>query len=501
VNKLIIVFALFLASFTSIQAQEYSWVYFTQNDGLSLEQKAAIIQNHGAKVLGSSKWFNASCVEGNPEFLNVLAFIDRIEPLRHYKVHRNQTLQTKATQEEFKYGGSDWQLQMLGLDEYHKRGFTGKGVTIALFDAGFWKVDSLEAFDTLRKRNQIKAGWDFIYKDDTTLYVEDGHGMYVLSIAGGYWPDSIMGAAPDANFLLARTEISNREIKAEELAWVKAMEWADSIGVDIIHSSLGYSVFDTLEGDYEYTDMDGRTTVITQATDIAASKGIFITNSAGNEGAKDWHYITAPCDGRYVLCVGAVDSNQMHADFSSYGPSADGRVKPDVVAMGKGVTYVNKEGQIRTGSGTSFSAPLIAGMVACLKQAWPGATNEHLYNAIVRSADKYTNPDTAYGYGLPNVLIADSLLALYATVDQLEKSDFKIYPNPGSGLIHFSQNFIVSYVRVMDNTGRIVFEKSKLPDESIESIQLEDVALGSYTIEVQFDVGDVVRSKYLKSSN
>lgn len=482
--------------FTQSHAQQASWVYFN-GDTCHLEKFTAQLEAQDEKlgVIGSSKWLFAACVLGEVSHIGSLPFVNRVEALRKYRV-KPATVQ--QTQEDFSYGKSDWQLQMLGLDEYHKGGFTGKGVTIALFDAGFYRVDSLQAFDTLRKRNQILAEWDFFY-NDTNVYVQDGHGMYVLSIAGGFWPDSIMGAAPDANFLLARTEIANREIHLEEYAWVKALEWADSIGVDIIHSSLGYSVFDTLEGDYVYADMDGRTTIITKATDIAASKGIFVTNSAGNEGAKPWHYITAPCDGRYVLCVGAVDSNRVHADFSSYGPSADGRVKPDVVAMGKGVAYVTKEGEVKTGSGTSFSGPLIAGMVACLKQAWPLATNDHLYRAIIQSADRYQNPDTAYGFGLPNVQKADSILAGFAGVSEYRANPLRLYPNPGDQYISFEGDLMVNpTIHFFDPTGKQVYSVLKA---DVHQVDVRGLQPGIYIVELMDSAGKASRFRWIKSGN
>lgn len=475
---------------TGLRAQTHQWLYFNASDTVSPNHRISQLGNLGFQVMDYSTWFNAVCVAMDTNQLP--DFIAQSAPLPSYQVHKSQIHQT---QETFSYGGSDWQLKMLGLDEYHRRGFTGKGVTIGLFDAGFFKVDSLPAFDTLRKRGQILAEWDFHY-NDTNVYIQDGHGMYVLSIAGGYWPDSIMGAAPDANFLLARTEIANREIHAEELAWVKALEWADSIGVDIIHSSLGYSLFDTLEGDYSYMDMDGQSTIITRATDSAAARGIFITNSAGNEGEKEWHHITAPCDGRHVLCVGAVDSNQVHAPFSSYGPSADGRVKPDVMAMGAGVTYVNKEGLIRTGGGTSFSGPLIAGMAACLKQAWPDATNEQLYQSIIKSADRYLNPDTAYGYGLPNVLVADSILKEYVlSARQPLNYSFNLYPNPGKGSVRLSGHDAIQLVRVSDGFGRPI---NAIYHQDLREIEFASASPGMYVIEVITTDGKKGVQSYLK---
>ncbi|MBI1305767.1 MAG: S8 family serine peptidase [Bacteroidetes bacterium] len=494
IRKILSLIAFSLLSGFSIMAQDCSWVYFNKNVTDSV--KSEILSSANVEVIGYSKWLNAACVNGCPKNLEILSDVESVKPLGKYKISRESV---QETQEDFNYGYSDWQLKMIGLDEYHKRGFTGKGVTIGLFDAGFFRVDSLPAFDTLRKRGQILAEWDFHY-NDTNVYVQDGHGMYVLSICGGYWPDSIMGAAPDANFLLARTEMAGREIHYEEYAWLKALEWADSIGVDIIHSSLGYSVFDTLEGDYSYMDMDGETTVITKGTDEAWNRGIFVTNSAGNEGSNSWHYITAPCDGKHVLCVGAVDSNQMHAGFSSYGPTYDGRIKPEVVAMGQGVTYVNKEGQIKTGSGTSFSGPIIAGMVACLKQAWPEATNQQIFNAIIRSADRYENPDTAYGYGLPNVLVADSLLKEYSVAirDFKFNHGIKLFPNPGNGQIRFTGINEGFRYTVFDVKGRVVQENSRIANDENE-IDFSELGTGMYYVELVTDTGITARMRYLKT--
>ena len=340
---------LFLLVLTSPSLQgfaQHAWVYYVdkpdQPNNLDAPVHQAYVdslQNLGITFIGHSKWFNASCIEEQSD-VTWPSFVKKVESLGRYKTHKYST----ARFDSAAYGWSDWQLQMLGLDSFHRKGYTGKNVTIALMDAGFYRADTLPAFDSMWQNNRVKGYWNFITNDTTIFWEYDGHGKFVLSIVGADWPDSMIGAAPDANFLFARTEVVGSEQHLEEYAWVKAMEWADSLGADIIHSSLGYSRFDTLEGDYTYADMDGETTIITQATDIAFSKGIFVTNSAGNEGSSDWHYITAPCDGKHVLCVGAVDSHQTHADFSSYGPSADGRVKPDVVAMGKGVTYIANNG-------------------------------------------------------------------------------------------------------------------------------------------------------------
>ncbi len=485
---------------TNMVFAQHSWVYFTDKgagrdhlDSSVNEKYVSHIQSLGLELIGTSKWFNAAVVKGHPVQLKTLDFVHDVKPLGRYKITEHQVTKT---QKEFSYGNSDWQIEMLGLDSFHRKGFTGKDVTIALFDAGFYKADTVEAFDSLWQQDRIKGYWDFLTNDTTIFWEYDGHGKYVLSIVGANWPDSMMGAAPDANFLLARTEDVDSETHLEEYAWVKALEWADSMGADIIHSSLGYSVFDTLEGDYDYWDMDGQTTIITKATDVAFSKGIFVTNSAGNEGNDPWRYITAPCDGRHVLCVGAVDSNRMHADFSSYGPSADGRVKPDVMAMGQGVTYINNQARLKTGDGTSFSGPLIAGFVACLKEAWPSLTNVQIYNAVIQSADRYTNPDTAYGYGIPNIIKADSLLKEFAQIQDLEQKTIRVYPNPVTDVVYIESRIKMEGISIVAIDGRIVMEITDIKDINTE-INVSQLPVSVYTMVIQLK-GGLVQTKRLK---
>lgn len=483
---------------------QHSWVYFTDKcktdailDDVVCPEYLQQLQQENVEVLGASKWLNAACVKGEPNHLKSLAFVDKVAPLRRYKVTQHQTTKT---QEDYSYGHSDWQLEMLGLDSFHKLGYTGKGITIALMDGGFYKVDTVEAFDSLWAQGRIKGYWDFLRNDTTAFWDYDGHGKYVLSIVGANWPDSMMGAAPGASFLLGRTEHVNKEVHLEEYAWIKGMEWADSMGADIIHSSLGYSVFDTLEGDYTYFDMDGETTIVTKATDIAHSKGMFVTNSAGNEGDDEWHYITAPCDGKHVLCIGAVDSNRLHADFSSYGPTPDGRIKPDVVAMGAGVTYIDNKAHLNTGDGTSFSGPLIAGFVACLKQAWPGMSNERIYQAVIQSADRYTTPDTAYGYGLPNILKADSLLNVFSAVEDLRMRSVHVYPNPVVDVVTLEANIGIQKTTVYNTIGSELLSYS-LGSVLDTTLDISTLPVGIYVLEVQLETGIRVLKKVEKIKN
>lgn len=482
------IFTLILALICSLSFSQH-WVYFKdKGKGVSSENIDAPIQQkyksrlektESIELIGYSKWLNAACVNGDISTLNNKRYVSKIEPVTKYKVSREfESIDSSL------YGAADIQLNMLGLDRYHEMGYTGEGITIGVFDAGFKNLKSFIPFDSMWIRGQIKASYDFVRRGSMEFNTSM-HGTSVLSIMGIDYPDSLIGAAPHANFVLARTEDANSETHIEEYNWIKALEWADSVGVDIIHSSLGYSQFDSGHYSYTYEDMDGGTSLITLATDIAARKGIFVTNSAGNEGAKEWKFITAPCDGKHVLCVGAVDSFENIANFSSVGPSSDGRVKPEVVAMGHNTAHISWGGLLRFGSGTSFSGPLIAGMVACLMQAHPKATNEQIFEAIILSADRYQNPDSAYGYGLPNVMRADTILgAIVLGIDrQIADNKILVYPNPTQSEVKVTSKTPISMVRLVDLQGREIFTEKVYNKNEVELDVLE-LKAGTYVIEL-----------------
>ncbi|MEL6133168.1 MAG: S8 family serine peptidase, partial [Bacteroidota bacterium] len=291
-----------------------------------------------------------------------------------------------------------------------EKGMTGKGVRVAVFDAGFPGTDTIEVFQKMREEDRLIATYDFV-DNDPFVFHKSSHGTQVLSTIAAYLPGKMIGTAPDASFVLCRTENSGSERHVEEYNFLKAVEFADSVGVDIIHASLGYTAFDPGEGDYTYEDMDGNTAITTKAVDMAAARGILVTISAGNEGSSKWHYIAAPCDADTVLCVGSVDKYTKHSRFSSYGPTYDGRIKPDVVALGTRTTLASPSGTLTAGNGTSYAGPLMAGFVACLKQAHPERSHTEIIQAVRLSGDQAWNPDSAYGYGVPNALVADEYLS------------------------------------------------------------------------------------------
>lgn len=431
-------------------------------------------------IIGSSRWLNAVCIVSEDTALcSNFDFVRSIQGLKRYKVS------SLAVNADLPYGMGTRHVDLIKLDSLHKLGFTGKGVTIAVFDGGFTNLDSIPAFDSLWMQGRLIAQHDFV-KDSSLGYDQSAHGMMVMSLMTAYAPDSLIGASVGANFVLARTEDDRSEKHIEEFNWIRAMEWADSIGVDIIHSSLGYSLFDSLQGDYTYQDMDGKSTIITIAAEIAAARGIFITNSAGNSGNSPWRYITAPCDGPNVLCVGAVDSFGMKGSFSSFGPSSDGRVKPDLMAMGVRNTIYESNGLLRTGSGTSFSGPIMASAVACLMQAHPNASNAAIMQALMMSCDRYDNPDSAYGHGIPDLIKAHELLNTLA-LEPVEDNDIVIYPNPTDLTLHIEVQ-LNSLAKIFDQQGVLVH--SQYLSSGINTLDISYLTSGMYFVELTD--GDIV---------
>lgn len=422
----------------------------------------------GLQVHTVSKWLNAVTIESQvplwalqqtcPSVIAVrpvgtLARHHIPEPQQVTSVPPNPSGKTTG----FNYGLSATQVQQINMDCVHDLGYTGKNVVVTVMDGGFLNVDTYQAFDSMRANGRLIAYYDFV-NNDNGIFDENSHGMSVLSIVGGLIPGQLIGTAPHAKYILCRTENVNSETHSEEDNWVRAMEWADSIGTDVIHSSLGYSTFDPGEGDYTYADMDGNTTIMTHAADLAASRGIIVTNSAGNEGAGAWYYITAACDGDSVLCVGAVDFMGTIASFSSRGPSSDGQIKPDVVAMGSGTVHMDAGGTISFGGGTSYSSPLIAGMVACLRQHYPFHTNMQIVDAVRQSADRSGSPDNDYGYGIPDGCKADSILGVMpiGIAEDTQGIKIGIFPNPASDVISIQIPEGSGTLTIISADGRLV---------------------------------------------
>ncbi|MDP1623064.1 MAG: S8 family serine peptidase [Bacteroidales bacterium] len=445
------------------------------------------IAGTGADVVYSLKWFNAVVVSTNsPTVLAAIAalpFVDyidqvltdqpqnqgRVSGIKSTESIPPYTLMKAGPHAQVKsanilnYGQAYNQVHMISVDALHNLGFTGQGMMIAVLDAGFYHVDLISAFDSLWNNNRILGTRDFnlpgnnVFGDNMHT-----HGTSVLSTMGANLPGEMVGTAPHASYWLLRTEVGEYEALVEEYNWAGGAEFADSLGVDVINSSLGYTTFDNPSFNHTYADMNGNTAPSTRAGDLAASRGILVVNSALNEGGSPWQYIGAPADGDSVFSIGAVNSSGFYASFSSTGPTSDGRTKPDVTAQGQGATVVSGWGSVGQGSGTSFSSPIVAGALACLWQSTPAFSAEQIRNAVRSTASKATAPDSLYGWGIPNMLSAMTFLSTGVS-EPIAQSQFTLFPMPFSTAPRLQNNLQVSAsvnVEILSITGQTVGTKS-----------------------------------------
>jgi len=367
----------------------------------------------------------------------------------------------------------DRPVSMVNGYALHNSGFDGKNILIAVLDGGFTNADQISSLNSLRNRSGIKLTYDFVNNEEF-VYSYSTHGTAVLSVLSGFIPEMIQGTAPGAEYLLFRTEDVGSEFPCEEDYWAAGAEYADSIGADIISSSLGYTVFDDPSLNYKISDLDGNTSFVTRAADIAASKGILVVNSAGNERNKAWKSIICPADGDSVLAVGAVDGDNKISIFSSAGPSADGRIKPDNTTMGVSVPVQVSTYSVDRSSGTSFSCPILSGMAASLMNAVPKATSADIIEALHSSADHHNYPDSLYGYGTPDMTIALSTLQDRYTPHPEEETIAGPNPTTGNIEIIFRQQPEFLIVEIISMSGNIIFRKD-IPDFAGRSLLLTEL--------------------------
>ena len=448
-------------------------------------------------VLGKSKWLNAVHVQGTVDQINALlskfTFIESIEyankslntsgKIKGKKITPDHYNKFKEIQTDFNYGEADNQIKMLKGDYLHQQGLTGEGQIIAVIDAGFSNVNTLSAFQRLRDNNQILGGYNFADRNEK-YYTRDNHGTHVLSTIAGYVENQFVGTAPDAKFYLFISEIVESETVLEETLWVEAAERADSLGVDVINTSLGYTTYDNPDHSHSYSDMDGKTTFISRGAEIGVSRGMILVNAAGNSGNDSWKYIGAPADVFSVISVGAVDAEGDIASFSSFGPTADNRIKPDVLAQGQNTSIINfSSGIVSTSSGTSFSSPVMAGVIACFWQAFPNKTNIEIMNLIRNFSDKFNNPTDQYGYGIPDFEAAYNTVLSVHDFDVFSK--INIFPNPVKNFFRITKNNILldePSMQIFNILGKKVLEQSKYTSDEIDISFLEK---GIYLLKIQ----------------
>jgi serine protease AprX len=420
------------------------------------------IKTSGFKLHCTSRWMNTALFKtetmADISTLVNLPFVSRVKIVKNTsgKGQSYNKLDFKTVQEDLP--GYDQPAIMLNGLSVHNSGLNGKGILIAVLDGGFLNTDNISSLEGLRSRSGIKGTFDFV-KNGEFVYDYHNHGTAVLSVLAGYIPESIEGTARGADFWLLRSEDTETEFPVEEDFWAAAAEFADSLGVDIISSSLGYFTFDDPLMDYKFSDMDGNRAFVTQAADIAASKGILVVNSAGNERNKTWIRIIAPSDGDSVLAVGAVDGYKTISAFSSAGPSYDRRIKPDVVSQGVSVPVQVKALTVDRSNGTSFSCPIVSGMCACIMQAVPKALNSEIISALHAASDRFLNPDSLYGYGIPDIAEVIKQLQDKYTMKPTDRS--VIGPNPFQDELKITFREIPEQLRfeIYNLNGKLIMSK------------------------------------------
>lgn len=417
------------------------------NQGIAIDErdvplnetyKATVSNSPGITVLAKSKWMNAVYVQGTQtqiENLNDLSFVSEVEYMdsslnaNFQKAFPTDKFEIETSERVvYNYGAAENQTQMINADYLHEQGYTGEGIIVAFMDNGYPNVLTNPAYATLRDEGRLLGYYDFVDR------VEDPtgtgtHGTHTLSNAAAILDQQFVGTGPQASYYLFVTEDGRQESPVEEAYWVEALERADSLGVYVTNTSLGYQAFDNPNYDYQYSDLDGQTTIGARGASHGYDKGLINVTSAGNSGA-NFGYVGSPGDSPGTFTVGAVDDNENYASFSSYGPTYDGRVKPDVMAQGRSAAIVDYNGAVTTSNGTSFSSPIIAGAVASLWQAFPHRSNEVIMQVIRESSSLYNSPTDEMGYGIPDFNEALNMLIQLDIDDFKKEMLFALYPNP-----------------------------------------------------------------------
>ncbi len=473
---------------------------------------AAVLAQGDVQLVNRSKWFNAITIRVTDP--DVLLAIQGLPFVLHVRGTRSLS-GGHPDMEKFGsagplsgargggsgvYGPSFTQISMMNGQHLHAINAQGQGMLIGVLDSGFDKADSLLAFQPLRDRSGIILTRDMV-NHDGDVFDDHWHGRSVLSCMAGVLDSQLLGTAPAADYVLLRTEEVASEFVVEEDNWVAGAELCDSIGCDVLNTSLGYTTFDDSLGYHTYADMDGATTRISIAAGMAAQKGMIPVCSAGNSGSSEWYYIGAPADAIDILAVGAVGDVENSAPFSSRGPSSDGRVKPDVCAMGWGAIGLRYEGDsIAAINGTSFSSPILAGLVACLWQLHPGRTAQEIMAAVRESASFYAEPNDSLGYGVPDFLQAHEHLVMTTGVMEPTTAQGSVFPVPFNDRMEVLLNDAggVSHAMLFDPAGRLVWSRNGLVATNgrlvITGAELSALGDGLYVLRVSNGVRSFVRS-------
>jgi subtilisin family serine protease len=447
-------------------------------DSLDLPVATAYLQGISAysqELLYASKWLNAAVVvtdAAGKKNLEALPFVQKVEWVAKGFISKsgNRTApeipgkptknQKWAIEESYREAAAyDFQNELLGIPAMHQAGFTGKGITVAVFDSGFPGLDRAIPFAHVFINKQVVGQLNVVRPWIKEVFRDNEHGTQVSSLIFSNQPGTLVAGAHQAQVVFAITEDVATEYPIEELNWVRAAEYADSLGVDIINSSLGYLDFDEPSLTYTTAQLDGKTTYVTRGATLAAKRGILVVNSVGNYGSAGSSSLIAPADAQGILAVGSVNASSIVSTFSSRGPTADGRIKPELVAFGQSPVLIRSSGQVSAAAGTSFSAPQLTALAAGLWEAKPEWTKDELLTNLIKSGTQYATPDQNLGYGIPNFRIAyyGALLGLNEEIE----SGSSIYPNPlrsESLHIRFGKELKVT-LQILDGSGRRVVEQ------------------------------------------
>ncbi|GAA0872083.1 S8 family serine peptidase [Gangjinia marincola] len=522
-----ILFVLSITWFTHAQTQD-AWVFFTDkedvqasiNNPISILTQEALdrkqlhnisiderdvpvnetyiqqIKNaSGINVLAKSKWMNCVYVQGTFSAIDNLlnqSFVSSIEYANKDLNAVTKILfseENKFFQEEnlsktvYDYGDAANQILQLNAQTLHQEDYTGDGMVIAFLDSGFPNVQTIQAFSHLIDQNKLLGTYDFALRQEDVTGT-GSHGTITLSDAAALLPGEFVGTAPQASYYLFRTEFAPTEVPVEEAWWVEALERADSLGVDVVNTSLGYQDYDNPAYDHSYEDLDGQTTFAARGANHAFDKGMLLVTSAGNDG-NGFTFVGTPADSPGVMSIGAVDEDGNYASFSSIGPTVDGRIKPDVMAQGAGAAVINQDGTVSFVNGTSMSSPIMAGAIACLWQAYPQATNAQIMQILRESGSLFTTPSNEMGYGIPDFEAALAGLTQLNVQEALADLQFGIYPNPAQHELHiqFPANILNAEITILDQGGRKVMQHQLSPATS--SMDLSRMASGLYLVTIK----------------
>lgn len=452
------------------------------------------VQNTGIQILYTSRWMNSLLVylpgNGQKQLLDQLSFVSKTRLLEPRESLFKSTAGKRRRTEKYETYSTSlsntffWEVSQLDGSSLHDLGFKGAGMQIAILDGGFLNAAEMESVKHLYSSGRLLGTYDYVNRMEN-VYHTSAHGSAVWSLMGGENEQTIEGSAPEASYWLLITEDDYSEYPVEEFYWLVAAEFADSAGVDVINTSLGYSEFDDSSLSYTPGELDGNTSLITRATDLAAGKGILVVTSAGNARDNPWYYITPPADADSVLTVGAVDRDGRIARFSSAGPTADLRVKPEVCGPGRNVLVESAPEYYVQANGTSFSSPIVCGLAACLWQAFPDKKNMDIIAAISQSANQYSNPDYLYGYGIPS--FSKAYQGLSAPSSEETKARVTLFPNPSRSKVslYFADEAPQEWgeIRITDGSGLLLYHSRQFLSSGL-TLQIE-LPAGVYYLAVR----------------